>query len=100
MSKFVPDNFKPRESDITWAMDKFKITRDEVDNQLGEFIDHEFKRSYTDWNRCFRNWFRTADKYSLLTRERVYRQPEIVHPKQKEADILKFHEQIKKIGKG
>ena len=100
MTKFVPDNFKPRESDIKWAMDKFKITRDEVDNQLEEFIDHEFKRSYTDWNRCFRNWFRTADKYSLLTRERVYRQPEVIHPKQKEADIIAFHAQVAKLGRG
>lgn len=99
MPRFAPDNFKPRESDIEWAMKKFKITRDEVDNQLEEFIDHEFKRSYTDWNRAFRNWFRTADKYSLLTRERVYKQPDELLPEQRKSDIIAFHEQIKRFGK-
>ena len=73
MSKFVPDKFKPRPEDIEWAMEKFNISKAEVNKQLEEFIDHEFKLSYTDWNRCFRNWFRTAEKHSLLTRERKQR---------------------------
>ena len=89
MTKFVPDNFKPRESDIEWAMKKFNISRDEVDNQLEEFIDHEFKRSYTDWNRCFRNWFRTAEKYSLLKREFKHRRPEELSTEELERDRIK-----------
>jgi len=99
MPKFVPDNFKPRQSDIEWAMKKFNISRNEADNQLEEFIDYEFKRSYTDWNRCFRNWFRTADKYNLLKREHKYRTVETITDEQKKCDILRFEEQIKRFGK-
>ena len=99
MSKFVPNNFKPRDSDIEWAMKKFNISRDEVDKQLEEFIDHEFKRSYTDFNRCFRNWFRTADKYSLLTRDHKYSTIEPLSDEQKTADVLAFEKAMKGYGK-
>jgi len=71
--KFVPDGFKPLDKDIVWAMTKFRISRQEADRQLEAFRDHEFRRNYTDWNRCFRNWFRSADKYGLLDRSDIRR---------------------------
>ena len=98
MPKFIPDSFKPREKDIQWAMEKYRITREEVDRQIEELRDHEFRRSYTDWNRVFRNWFRTAEKYELLKRERTYRKPEEVSDEQRYQDQLKFEEDMKRLG--
>ena len=89
-SRFVPDGWVPREKDILWAMKKFNISRDEVARQAESFIDYEFKRAYSDWNRAFRNWFRTGDKYQLLMKERQYRKPEQLTDEQREADILAF----------
>jgi len=86
--KFVPDTWKPREADIEWAKKTFKITGEEVARQLEEFRDHEFRRDYTDFNRCFRNWFRTADKFELLKRERVYVAP-VYSEAETEADRTK-----------
>ena len=95
-SRFVPDKWEPRDADIQWAVDKYRITKEEVERQLEEFRDHEFKRSYTDWNRCFRNWFRTAEKHSLLKREHVYRNTiSELSDDERQRDIEKFHEQMK-----
>ena len=89
MSKVPPKGFKPRESDIEWAMKKFNISREEADNQTEEFVDHEFKRHYTHWNKAFRNWFRTAEKYNLLKREYKHRQPEQLSTEEKKRDNIK-----------
>ena len=89
MPKVVPANFKPRQSDVDWAMQKFNISRAEVDRQLEELRDHEFKRGYTDWNRVIRNWFRSANKDDLLKREPVYRKPEELSQEQHDADAEK-----------
>ena len=94
MSRVVPDKWKPRANDIAWAIDKFGITRSEVDRQTEEFIDHEFRRNYTDWNRAYRNWFRSADKYDLLKRERKPWKPEVVTDDMRAEDIRKFDERI------
>ena len=97
MSKFAPDNFKPSEKNILWAMDKYKISRDEVQNQVEQLLDHEFKRSYTEWQRVFRNWIRTADKHGLLTKEHVYKTVETVSPEQKAEDDRKANENLARL---
>ncbi len=98
--RFVPDNWKPRPEDINWAMEKYKISCQEADRQLEEFRDHEFRRDYTDWNRCFRNWFRSADKYDLLFRERQPWKPEVVTEKMKKEDQQKWVEDMHRLGHG
>ena len=84
--KFVPDNWNPRPEDITWAINNFNITRQEADRQLEELRDYEFKRHYTDFNRVYRNWFRTADKHDLLKREHKPRLVEEVSEEQLQKD--------------
>ena len=78
-------------------MDKFRIDRDEVDNQVDQMRDHEFKRGYTDWNRVLRNWFRTADKHHLLTRKITYRGPELVTDNDRDQDSKKAWEEMEKL---
>ena len=94
MSKFVPDSWKPKIEDINWAIEKFDISAQESTRQLEEFRDHEFRRNYTDWNKCFRNWFRTADKYNLLRRERKPWKPEVITEEIRRKDQEQFDAQI------
>ncbi len=84
--KFVPDNWKPRAADTTLVMKNYNITQQEADRQLEELRDYEFKRDYTDFNRVYRNWFRTADKYDLLKREHKPRLVEEVSEEQLQKD--------------
>ena len=95
--RFFPQNFKPTDVNIKWAMDKFNISREEADNQLDEMIDHEFKRSYADWQRVYRNWFRTAEKHNLLKRDYVYRTPDVQSPEQKEISDQKGKENLDRL---
>ena len=89
MSKFAPDNFKPSEKNILWAIETFNVSRDEVQNQVDQLLDHEFKRSYTEWQRVFRNWMRTANKHGLLLKERVYYKEEVISDEQKKLEAEK-----------
>ena len=97
MSRFFPDNFKPTDVNIKWAIEKFKISRSEVDDQIEQMLDHEFKRSYTDWHRVYRNWFRTADKHNLLKREHVYRTPDVQTSEEKEISDQKGRENLDRL---
>lgn len=97
MAKFLPDSFKPRETDIDWAIKKFNIDKAEVENQLEQLRDHEFRRNYTEWNRVFRNWFRTADKHQLLKREHKRRQVEVLTDEQRAEDIRKWEDDMRKL---
>jgi len=96
MSRFVPDNFSPRQVDIDWAIQEYNITAEEVRRQFGLMYDHEFKRSYSDFNRVFRNWIRKADEIGSLKRERQYRTVEPLLPEQREYDKLKAITQMDK----
>jgi len=84
MSKFFPNNFKPTDVNVQWAIDKFRLSKAEVEDQLEQMMDHEFKRSYTNWSMVYRNWFRTADRHNLLKREYVYRTPDVQSQEEKE----------------
>ena len=88
-TRFVPNNFKPRQKDIDWAMSEFNISRKEVDRQLELMIDHEFRRSYTDWNRVYRNWFRSAERFEQLRRERKAYKAEEYTEEDRKADAAK-----------
>ena len=97
MPKFAPEKFRPSEKNILWAMETFNISRKEVENQVGQLLDYEFKRNYTEWQRVFRNWMRTADKHSLLTKERVYYKPDVLTPEEKAISDEKGQENLDKL---
>jgi hypothetical protein len=97
MPKFAPESFEPTEKNVKWAIEKFRITKEEVANQTEQFIDYEFKRSYTDWQRCWRNWIRKADQLGLLHREHVPRRPEVVSEEQRQRDIASWQEDMRRL---
>lgn len=59
MPKFCPDNFKPNQRTIEFAKSRGLDDR-QIKSELERMMDYEFKRSYTDWQRVFRNWIRKA----------------------------------------
>ena len=97
MPKFVPDNFTPKSSDIEWAIKEFNIDSKEVTRQFELMKDHEFRRSYTDFNRVFRNWFRTAERIDTLKRERQYRGPRELTPEERAIDADKAEENLNRL---
>lgn len=57
--KFVPESFKVTEELYKWAREMGISDRD-IRSQTDVFMDHEFRRPYTDWNRVWRNWMRKS----------------------------------------
>lgn len=98
MSRFCPDKFTPKTADIDWAIKTFKVDKEEVLRQLELMRDHEFRRSYTDWNRVFRNWLRKADEINTFKRAYVPRTVEQVSEAERIADAQKAWAQMKKYG--
>lgn len=96
MGRFVPDLYKPRDKDITWAIEQFKIEKKEVLRQIELMRDHEFRRSYTDWNRVFRNWMRKAEEIDSLRRE-IRRVPDIYTEEQRKQDEIKAWRELNKL---
>ncbi len=96
MSKFAPNDFRPSIPNLNWAMKEFNITADEARRQGELMVDHEFLRSYTDWQRVWRNWMRKAEEIQSLRRERKTYQPEVITDEMRSEDLKKFDEQIKR----
>ena len=96
LMKFVPEKWSVREQDIKWAMQEFNITKEEVGRQVTIMRDHEFKRSYTDWNRVFRNWMRKAEDINTLHRDR-YSQPDQITAEEREQDNIKAWAELNRL---
>lgn len=89
-SFFAPDDFDLTQERKKWAMETFNITEEEVMRQTDEWHDYEYKRAYSDWNRAWKRWFRQADKFGTLKRERQLRAVKELTQEQRQADILAF----------
>lgn len=97
MSKFVPESWKPKDKDIAWAIEQFKVEKKEVLRQTDLMRDHEFRRSYTDWNRVFRNWMRKCDEIGTFRRE-VRRKPDEYTEDMRQEDVEKWRENMERLG--
>ena len=95
MGKFVPESFKLRDQDVEWAIKEFRIEKKEVLRQLELMRDHEFRRSYTDWNRVFRNWMRKAEVIESLQRGR--RKPDEYTEEQRQVDARKAWAELNRL---
>jgi hypothetical protein len=95
---FAPDDFEVTEKLREWARETFSIDDKEIDRQTEEWHDFEYRRAYSDWTRCWRRWFRQAEKFDTLKREHKPRRPEELTDDQRQADILAFERDKKKWG--
>ena len=98
MPRFVPEEFYPKQKDIDWAIETFKIEKKEVERQLELMLDYEFKRSYTDFNRVFRNWMRKADELGSLKRPIKHRVvPRELTQEEREQERQKAEENMQRL---
>ena len=98
MPRFVPEEFYPKQKDIDWAIETFKIEKKEVERQLELMLDYEFKRSYTDFNRVFRNWMRKADELGSLKRPIKHRGvPRELTQEEREQERQKAEENMQRL---
>lgn len=95
---FAPDDFEITPERLEWAMQAFRITKEEVERQTEEWHDFEYRRAYSDWNRAWRRWFRQADKFGTLKREAKPRRPEVVSAEQRTQDVRKWEEDMQRMG--
>jgi hypothetical protein len=58
-SRSAPPHWQPKEKHRIYADDNHVVNFEE---QVERFKYYEFKRSYTDWDKCFFNWLRNAEK--------------------------------------
>lgn len=96
-SYFAPDDFEPTEAQVGWAMKEFNISKDEVIRQTEEWHDHEYKRAYSDWNRAWKRWFRQAEKFGTLRRERKRRVVEELTDEQRQKDLAKWEQDMARL---
>lgn len=54
-SRFVPEDFSPSPDHHAKAQ-AMGLTAGDLERALNRFRNHEFPRTYTDWNRTFTNW--------------------------------------------
>ena len=97
-SYFCPESFLPAPNDVKWAIDTFKIDKDEVMRQVELMKDHEFRRAYSSWPRVFRNWMRKAEEINTLKRPRTYFSTQVeLTDEQREEDRKKWEEDMRRL---
>lgn len=84
-SIFAPDDFEVSDEMREWA--RSKNLNVDIDYQTDLFINHEFRRPYTDWVRCWRNWLLRAGKYDKPIQHQTSRAPEFIRALAKQKQI-------------
>lgn len=96
-SYIAPDDFEVTPDRLKWAMETFNISENEVSRQTELWHEFEYKRAYGDWGRAWKRWFRQADKYQLLERERTYTTIDEVSEEQIKADRVAAWKHMNKL---
>ena len=90
MGSTVPKGFIVTDELKEWAKKKFQVDDEEVERQEEEWRDHEYKRSYSHWDKVWRNWWRRANEFDTIKRPMQRRTVEKLTDEQRQADILAF----------
>lgn len=61
-SHFVPESFVLTDNLKQWAREKAPWL--DIEEQEELWRDYEYKRTYSDWNRVWRNWIRKAIEFN------------------------------------
>ena len=97
-SRFAPADFEVTPERLEWAMRTLGIDEAEVMRQTELWQEHEYKRAYTDFGRCWKRWLRNAEKYGTLRRERKLRLVQEITPDQRQADLVKWAADMQRLG--
>lgn len=100
MKRFVPDDWILTDKLSDYARKK-GLSDNQIEDQEEAFRLCQFPRDILCWDRAWQRWIRNAIEWGKVvpTVVREYRQPEELSEGQRQADILKFEEHMKKLGR-
>lgn len=93
---FVPDDWTMSPKLLKWTKDK-GLTDQQIEDELENFRDHQYKRQMMRPDACWRNWVKNSIKWGNIVpvQKTRYRAPEEVSEEQRSADILAFERDLK-----
>ena len=97
MGWFCPEDFELSEKSRQFAKGK-GMTDEQISDALEAMRDWEFQKRRTDWDRVFRNWIRKGIEWGQITPVRKPRRPEEITEEQRQEDIRKWKEEMKRFG--
>jgi hypothetical protein len=94
---FVPDDWEISPALMKWTKDK-GLTDKQIADLEERFRDHQYKRPMKRADACWRNWVRNSIEWGHVVpvQETRHRQVQEVSEEQRQKDIEKFHEEMKK----
>ena len=99
MKRFVPDSWELTENLREYARKK-GLTENQIDDQEEAFRLCQFPRDILCWNRAWQRWIRNAIEWGKVVPvvEKEYRRPQELSEEQKTADIIKFQQDMERLG--
>ena len=99
MPKFVPDDWELSVKLRQFARNK-GLSDSQIDEQEERFRDCQFPRDIKCWDRCWRRWVRNAIDWGKVVPsvEPKHRKPEQLSDEQRQADILAFERDMRRLG--
>ena len=96
--KFFPEDYELDAKLTEWCHAQ-GLSDAQIADQLERIKDHEFQPMRSCPVRTFRRWIRNAIKWEHITPtvQKEYRRPTELSDKQKQADILKWQEDMKRL---
>ena len=97
---FVPDDWEMSDSLLEWTKAK-GLTDKTIEDELESFRDHQYKRPMMRVDSCWRNWVKNGLKWGTIVavQRTCYNRPHELSDAERSADIIKFQEHMKKLGK-
>ena len=95
---FVPKDWEISEDLLKWTRNK-GLSDNQIEEVLESYRDHQYKRPMMDPNACWRNWVKNAIKWGdvVPTTVKVYNKPQELTDEQKQADLRKWEEDMRKL---
>ena len=98
MRKFVPDDWQLTDRLREYAKKK-GLTDTQIDDQEEAFRLCQFPRDILCWDRAWQRWIRNAIEWGKVvpTKQKEYRRPEELSDEQRQRDLLKWEEDMKRL---
>ena len=98
MRKFVPDDWQLTDRLREYAKKK-GLTDTQIDDQEEAFRLCQFPRDILCWDRAWQRWIRNAIEWGKVVpvKQKEYRRPEELSDAQRQRDLLKWEEDMKRL---
>ncbi len=95
---FIPEDWSLSDDLLAWTKAK-GLSDSVIKDEIESFKDHQYKRAMSRPDACWRNWVKNGIKWGNIETVSMsqYRTPEVLSPEQRNADILKFEDDMKRL---